>query len=421
MTRVDEGLRPALREVAALVSSDDERAAVIAALPEPLRTFDAGVVLETTTVLARLLDGSLPARNPMRLDIDHQRRLAAATAEAWSMLKRWPGDAVGLIDLAPHRRDFEKALSRLVCGTSRDSQMPEVVQLLGSGLADDAVAMKIKPAAWALGVTEAAIATARSSGLLKSHAVVRHGLIRIGIDRMEVQRLGALKLDRVGHHRAAVDLGLPTYGLLQLLNADLIEREHHPWLVSQYDGPIVTATGLRAFRDRLTAAARPHVERAVSLASMAMAYGGGPKPWAAIVRLLLAGDLPFALQEPCWRLTSLLLSRHSLSAILALPPGGGSTEYSQAEAHEVLNLPVKHADRIAHARLPTDGGGAWRLNGKIVHHLARERISRAELMARTGLSVKTLDALMRARGIHVTGPLDCRRDVASQQIADLLC
>lgn len=410
-TEIAEDLRGPLASVAALVGgSDAERDAALSRLPHALGHLDAGAALELAQQLALIADPGMPAEPPPRATPEEIARHCAAMAEAWTMMEGHPAAALGVIaDHAYARRPDDDAgrrrLLSVVAGYARTTLLPEVRAALRTVL--DAITkegnvpaghLRVKPAAHLLGVTEGQMAEARDAGIVAQTVSLRSGRLLRTLDRAEVEELSSLRRRRIGHHAAAMMLGVPVYAIPQLVDAGALRADTHPWLVHRYGAPFITVEAVDELADRLRADPDlPAASGWQTLGDVMKAMGGGPKPWGAALSLVLADHsdhLGASVGARTIRLSPRLAQR-----IAALPPAEGLDGYCQMDAAEILNLNAKAApalDRLREAR----SGTSWRIDGAALHALAREHVATAELMCRFGLSEKAVSRTLGHAGLR---------------------
>ena len=88
---------------------------------------------------------------------------------------------------------------------------------------------------------------------------------------------------------------------------------------------------------------------------------------------------------------------------------------SQRDAIEILNLPLKHAHLLPAGGTP---GGSHRIPARRIRHLARTRITLAEMSASTGIHGTRLQLRLESDGCLRRDPFGWRRDEALARIAN---
>jgi hypothetical protein len=317
----------------------------------------------------------------------------------------WPVAGADLVALS---NDADGALTRLrEFGTDSKERpaLPEVTATLRVLTVAPERAVGVKPAARLLGVTEGEVARARDAGRLGEVVAIHHGKLRMSLDREEIEELSEKRLDRISRHAAGELLGIPAYGVEQLVVSGHLDVQRHSWLLDRHGAPVLLRRDVEALRDRIVAASFGAVTNPVTLSVAAKAFGGGPKPWAMIVCMLLAGRLDCAAAVESDGSLRIVVSAAAIPLVASLPVGAGRPIYSQLEAVEVLNLTAKHAAVLTDLRLAADVGSrnGWRLDGEAVDVIASSRASMAELMSRSCASQKTVASHLARCGVL---PLD---------------
>lgn len=430
---VDPALRSGLLQVASLLAPDPAaRAQAITSLPSPLQALEAGEVWELLLSISMIFDPSLPIDRPARVDISDQRRLTSALAQGWEVLCGYPSSLVDKIDhiVRAGNRSGRRRLINTLRNSSRKMTLPAVQQVLRSiqslYLSEDGSLpprnLLVKPAARLLGVTETELADARDR-VLKCRIGVRNGRLLLNLDRDEVSRLAKVRNARVGRYAAAVTLKIPPYGIDQLIDAGHVAADHHPWLIERFGSPTITTHDLNDFLTRLIdqASSPEDIDNPMPLIEIMRSFGGGAKPWGAVVGALLYGDTSFCLISPAIRsLDQVAVSSAEIARIRSLSCGRGNAKYSQLEALEILNLVPKHGAALNHMRVGEPGDRVWRLDGKRVEGMASEYASYAELTRRTGLFQRTIRDKLVADGVKQLKPFGWERHAAEQAFAGLL-
>jgi hypothetical protein len=151
----------------------------------------------------------------------------------------------------------------------------------------------------------------------------------------------------------------------------------------------------------------------IGLHRVARAIGGGLKPWGRILGDLLNGGVRYA--ASAGSINKIVVPAAGAAKLLKIEPvadpspGSVAEWLSQRDAAEILNLPLKHA-----AALPSVEGpeGATRISLSQVLALARERVTLAELSARTGIHGTRLQGLLDEAGCPRTDELGWMRSHA---------
>jgi len=193
----------------------------------------------------------------------------------------------------------------------------------------------------------------------------------------------------------------------------------HPYVIACYGINQVHRSELARLKARIVENARPAatITDPISLHRIARAIGGGLKPWGRILGGLLNGDMDFAASAGTTK--EIFVSASDASKLLEIepddtPPDGQADLISQRDAAEILNLPLKHA-----ALLPSveASEGTRRISLSQVLALARDRVTLAELSARTGIHGTRLQSLLDREGCSKSDELGWTRSQVLSALA----
>lgn len=258
----------------------------------------------------------------------------------------------------------------------------------------------MREAALLTGQEEHRLATARRAGQLATQVCRRANRLLPTLDRAEIDVLNDILENRVGPDRASHRLHLPQYAMHQLAAEGLLAIIKHPYIVAHYGEGQVHEAEFARFRRRLQAGgiSPDSVADPVALHRAARAMGGDLKPWGTILRSLLDGSIAYNISGDA--IDRILISASDAAALRSMSLSGQAVavrgrHVSQRDAAEILNLPFKHAHL-----LPAGGtqGASHRIPLRKVRHLARTRITLAELSARTGIQSTRLEHRLEKDG-----------------------
>lgn len=434
---VEPQLRPGLAFLIGIIDPDkDRRSAARALLPDALSTWDGGMIFELALTVMPLTKSGfaiLRGTEPKPADLP---RYAEALAQAADIVRCWPEGFTGALIDAVHKRSTSrcnvryKGMGHYVSGIESDL-LPTIVRAeldtvlnpvksLRDGIPDDQIGMR--DAALLIGQSEHKLATGRRNGQLALRICRRANRIIPTLDRAEIEELNDLLHNRLGPEKFTHSLHLPQYAMAQLSAEKLITCITHPYVVAHH-GPLQAhALELEAFRDELLheAASIDEIACPVPLHRAARAMGGGPKPWGEIFRDLLNRTIRYSIEG---RLSvdrimisagdaAKLRSRDLTTASLNVR----SRFVSQRDAAEILNLPIKHAHLLPVSRRRS--GGAHEISWNRVRRLARNRITLAELSARSGIQGTTLKHVLEREGCPRHDELGWIRSKALAKIAN---
>ncbi len=419
--KVEEDILPYLRQVADLISTvEHERLNALSMLSTELALSDGGSAFEMVVALAKVIDPRLQMREPASIQPDQQRQLARAMAGAWRIALGWPETLTGML----LRAELEPgALARLIHAgrtTTRRAALPAVASAFANLFVSDEQVLRVKPSARLLGITEGSLAESRQRGEFATGLSIRRGFPRLGLAREEIERLSTIRRDRIGEHTAAAMLSLPTYGVEQMVDMELLKVEDHPWLVGRFGRPVLTREAVASHVSHLQDSSVNASEEDVAISVVMRGFGGGPKPWGMIHAMLKDGTIAFSMRTTSDGRLVISVRKSAAARLLALEPGRGRPDYSQEEALEILNLSPKHAARLAGLPKKPGAGNSWSLCGTSVEKMARELMSPGEAAARFGKVHKTTDFALKERGCFLRQRFWwCRKEIA-HQAGDLL-
>ena len=289
-------------------------------LPEALRKLDADDLIMLSCMLAAVKDPRRkhPIFSPT-FCLDQARNVfVPALAETWPLLEGWPhafeallterlnssttGQSTGTYRVAYHflircrRRKLSPALRRLIEEfLSRCRNAPL------SGI-DGHQAAKIA------GRVLYSLLIMRRKGELKSKLCLDGNRFYLLFDRHSVEQLARELKPQVTCEYLTARLGIPRYGVRDLVNRGLL---------TQSPVPSGRSERLAVFRDSaddlLESLAKVMPETttdyAVPLSKLMYCLDGGPKPWGAVLAAILDGKLPAALAPGTHRLVDRIYLR----------------------------------------------------------------------------------------------------------------
>jgi len=255
---------------------------------------------------------------------------------------------------------------------------------------------------------------ARRKKVLVIRASMKKGRVLVNLDRSEVEILAGRVKDRTTLHKAATKLYLPTYAINQLVDGNLLTACTHPWFAYRYGETVATNSAVSDFEERVRLTAVPALDSniTITLVRAMTGFGGGPKPWAKVFQLLLDQTISFQLTGPVTT-RNILIRKSDASQIWRLPKAVSVESYSQEDALEILNLPPKagkHLLTVGESWGSGQIGKVWSVPGNILNGLAARHISYGEIMARTGLSPKGIESVLRAGGLTAPSGLGWSRE-----------
>lgn len=383
-------------------------------LPAALSNWNGGMVFEMALALMPVTHEGVPPRRGHQPSAQELPRYAASLAQAGEIVRRWPEALLhALAD-----RVGEHALSRpnaryggtghYLAGLTSTLLPVQVRDAIASTLEPISCAAGTNPlgqigmreATFLTGQEERKLAAARRAGHLRTRICLRWNRLLPTLDRQEVEWLADFLEHRLSAAKLSDKLHLPQYAVEQLVHAELLSVVDHPYVSAHYDTPQFHASEFARFAKRIldTGAPLASLIDPVPLHRVARSIGGGLKPWGRIFSELLEGRVLYSSAGAS--IDRIMISRADAAAMRRLEADRqhrlcrGAT-LSQRDAAEVLNLPLRHVKHLPGG--PTSGG-AHAIPWRRVRHLARSRVTLAELSALTGLHSTPLEARLEREG-----------------------
>lgn len=433
---VHDDHRDGLAFIIGLLDPDDERRHdARAQLPPALTSMDGGMVFDLAlAVMPLTIAGFTPARKAEPA-VDDLPVYTASLAQAADIVRRWPESPVEALSDAVRRRSVSrenvryKGTGHYLAGLESELLPITVRKAIADALAPitstagDVPADQIgmRDAALFTGQEEHKLASARRHGHLQMRICLRYNRLLPTLDRAEIDLLEDILKNRIGPETFTHRLHLPQYAMAQMQAEKVITCIAHPYIVAQF-GPLQAhASELAAFRAALEEAASPAdaIVDPVPLHRVARAIGGSAKPWGAIIRQMLDGDLPYSIDGGSMNrvmIPSTEATRLRTRCLQTTVPAIRSRYVSQRDAAEILNLPLKHAHVIPVRH--RQGGGAHQIEWSRLRRIARDRVTLAELCARSGIHGTRLEAMLKKDGCHRHDALGWMRRKALAKIAN---
>ena len=419
---VAPGDREALDEVAAIFHPDQHVAeGALAVLPIDL---SPAAVLELLIRTMRLIDPPLGERWTNGMERPSGSRCAAAMAEAWRLMRRWPEGPLELMgDRLARAEDslqdgndgasMRFLFVRKAYGLS--SELRPVIEALNEHcrqIGDPKGAQREgliapKDAERALRVVGTGVAAARRKGALKTIFAIGPMHARPMHRADEIEEIRRQMDEGRFPESVSEELGVPKYAISQLVAAGIMENVPHPFVTAFLGEPQIWAFSFQRFKQRILDASQENV-RGVSLTVAMRVFGGGPKPWAAIVSALLDGRIPFSLSTARPRLDGIEVCNcgfaefHSRLRSMAVPLAELPDLLSKRDAGEILNLsPQKYGPLLTGLRLKNTVKRAS-VPTSAVLKMASAYISSVEIARRVGKSPRWVKFELLRLGLEQT-------------------
>lgn len=373
--RVPEEIRPPLGLLAGLVDPDPAvRAASLAPLPKEVRAMGAGPAFELAVAVAGFVDPDLRAGHHARF---FRRGVAPlpvcrAMAEAWTILSRWPEGVETRAAEALARRDGRfgdgnrGATMDLIWLSGSQAAPVEVTDALTAlerRLRDNRhLGLDCKAAAAATGLGPTRIAEIRRMGVLPTVFHLDGDRPHPLIEKKAVELLSAQLRGSVDMVAAAMTLGLPRYGVEQLVHQGLLDVVTVNATASGLDVPRVTAASIERLASRIVAAGRACTSEHPHALQAGLHGLRGHKPWGRSIAAIVDGTVRCVVEDGEGPLAARVRldaeSRLRLRGLRCDPSDGQSRFFdlmSKKDAAEVLNLHDRHALPLLQ-RWPSFGG-----------------------------------------------------------------
>jgi hypothetical protein len=350
----------------------DKRAKSLAALPSEIAAIGAAEAFELLLRLTPVVDPDLHWSGGDRIWSNDPLRIAHAMDKAWGVITDWPQAFYSLarermIGATRRHSDGNKgATIRFL--KSRNSphitagaanvirKLYDAVDLNGpNAVAVRARTIATRAAGEAIGLSTAKVAALRRKGVLANVLIVRDGTPYTTFDRAEIAQIVADMATRLDLNYVTQILGVPFYGLEQLVAMGRISLLGHPYFAVRYDEPQVDRRTVAHVATDLKKRGRQYLAGAIPLKQAFRLYGGDLKPWGPLIAALLcrstplpfmisAGDGPIAgriqVQETDFR--AFLMLRQKFTG----DPASFAEFTTKRDAAEILNIPQKQLCKL---------------------------------------------------------------------------
>ena len=413
---VDTSLQDGLSFLIGLIDPDlERRTAARSQLPDRLSDWDGGMVFELAMALLPLTATGydfVRGQEPKSADLP---RYARSLAEAADIVRRWPDAFIPLLEgaireRASSKRNVRYKGARYYVGALGRAMLPPLVrQAFEDALAPISAPpgtvptgqIGMREATVITGHEEAILAAARREGQLKTRICLRSNRILPTLDMAEIDWLADFLANRRGTELASHELGLPRYAIGQIAAAGLIPVVGHPYVVARYGANQIHRSELARLQGRIVAhgCSVTDLTDPIALHRVARGIGGGFKPWGRILGDLLGGVVAYA--ASAGSINRILVSAADASRLLEIGPVydpqlSELDEFiAQRDAVEILNLPLKHVGLLTSVGAQAGTKRVSVLQGLA---LARDRVTLAELSARSGVHGTRLQGMLDRAG-----------------------
>lgn len=431
-----------VRRVISLIHPNPQsRAASVALLPNCFRAVDPGLVLELILRLTPVADPNLRWSQGSRYHANDPIKLAEGIVYAWHLLDDWPhrlqakiscdlatseirlGDGNGgatrqFIRLRKgfHSHDFiAKAVGELHDAMNINGPNSDRLRVFTVG---------VKEASRIVGLPERPLSVIRRSGALRTIAVMRDSIIVPHFDRREIEDVTRDIPIRKDLSCSKLLLGIPVYGLEQIVAMNDLKVLEHPYFAQRYRASQTTREHVQQLHDRIISGSGLANDKFVPLFEALRMLKGGLKPWGTVVHSMLSGAIPYHVPSPAKTplASSLLVSKvHMLDVATSVRNKWQrhvdfSVKMPKRDAGEALNLGTAEYTELF-SDLPTSS--APTVDVHRVEEIARSHIAPLEIAARTGSSLRRAIAMAEKAGIKRASPAGYPRVIAERDIPSL--
>jgi len=436
-TRLSDDLVGPYRRMAALLAPRDAAIDSTEAY-ERLKHIEPGATFELGWQLARVFaPNRVPRLNAKSMDVD---RIVETHLTADTILAGWPGrlremlqDGVRESGIA----ETERRLGLLRKVASAKRSWPSVAETVRDAFPDllergrqsvrslDASVVTGTVANHIVRMHTSRFATLKRSGVLSP--ISETGSLRafqdFSLDTVEAlarAKLGSLPGDTIGER-----LGISHHGVEQLIVTSVLELESNYVLLAAYPGLHVTKASFEELHHCLRSCSSPEDDLPSPIPlRIAIKAIPGEKPWSAIFQALLDGHVGFRLVESSKPLSRrIIVDASSIMALSRLrfdrrdyPDFTFSTEMTKRDAEEALNLVPGTLPTALKQELGISPDQS-RIRTKDVARVAKDRISAAEICARTAVGSRRLPRCFRRARIRRRGAAGWARHEVEPLIA----
>lgn len=443
-TTIPEDTRATLAQFAGLFSHNRSvRETSLSVLPRAVAELGIKDIVDLLLRLMTVVDNKLPI-NPITLLSGDPLAVCTAVARSWEALLGWP-EAVGEIAASriagrvgrhndgnsgrtmrfltrKHQLHASKPVRDLIAAWRRTLSV-DLEE--GRGLRERTVSGTT--AAQITGLDNTRVVQYRRALRLKVHFALDLDRPEARFDREQIEEIRATLRSHTSLWRVREILGVPSYGVEQLLTMQLLEGIQHPFFDAHHYGQQVSKASLEALLAGVQATANPVCGRTLCLQNAMKAVGGRLKPWGEVFRMLVAEEMSFSLADETGALVKRVrVQERAVDMIqsLVVPDRvrlSMSTHMSKADAGEILNLtPARTTELLADIQTPM-GSHLKLVPLEYVERLARRHVTVAEVAAcrRFGLRRARFDLINAAVPRLGAGGF-CRKTAEARLLAEQL-
>ena len=411
------------RLFAAIVSSDpDQRDAALAGVDPKLSTLPPAVLVSMILQLGSTVSSERARLHKNTIQNLEPQRLASIVARGAHLIRDWPHTfrngvveemmRIGLENGSEQRR-FVMVVRKLADRTVRPEQAVAIHDALpeASEHAGMALSKLLTPVVNGSEVCRRCLLNPADLRSLRSHNLIPFRMAT-GKERIQAQydeaAVAAMeKAFRQSEFASRLEqkLGIPRYASEQLACLGLVEQEDHPALLHLEKRLCLRKRSVEQLVQELENAGRrsPRPIESLKLRTAIKRFGGGPKPWAALLSALRAGEVPFWLEgsgrfiQRAYVMLADLERFTDLSFDEAAWPAFRFQQFmTQIDANEVLNLDNLQLRRVLNAGelLFKASGVSVITNRADVLKLAEQNIAAGEIALRLGVHFVAVPGFM---------------------------
>lgn len=436
-TPVPEHMRKNLGFLIDLIHHDPtQRMAARRHLSPQLTMLDGGQLLELACLLAPVIDRRVtPLLRFRSLCLDNTRKLIVpALAETWHFLAGWP-DSIeqyvaeklnlsGSKKGGSARKEFYRILS-----TPDDPRLSPAVRKVVSDIVDRSRAarsqgMTIAEAKRATGADRRTLFEMRKAGMLPSFLALDGIRLKVLVDNKAVASMIADNKPRIRLSHAAVILGIPTYGIREMVHLGFLTAARVPPGRGDYLQLAVWRDSLEAFRNELhSRLVETDVQHPLRLGELMQRIGARPKPWANVLEAIRSGKLSASLVDGTEPLAQRITVAADVSLHLKCFRPVRSMDWAgcmitKADLAEIMNIRAPHFGR--HTEFLLGEGPYFReISMDAALRIARTYISTGEIRQRLGLHPRAASYLAQSHGVLPEAPGLFKRTRAERLIPGL--
>lgn len=436
--RLPEDVLESVCQAIGLIHPDPaKRAASMDLVPVDMRHADGGEVLEfilrLTTVVhpqCRWTGGERCWDNPPLV-------VAEAIARAWRFAMAWPDSMTDLVaegvstsearggdgNGGATRRFLQLPGSRYVTPHVSRVIRQFVANIDLTGPHGDELRRKtigVKEAARITSISDGDISKIRRKRGLQTHAIMRAGTLVPYFDRSEVLAVDRMIKKRWDLKRATTPLGIPLYGVEQIVAMGDLDLLEHPLFALHYPCLQTTEAEVLALSERIRGNSGSRPANAVPIVTAIRRFACGLKPWGYVVRAMLAGCVRYHVDSDAAGplMSSIVVEEASIAPFASQSFSGGkrvvafSTSMTRRDAAEVLNIGPREATALFASVPPST---SRMVDVSRVEELARAFITPGEIALRSGRSVRWAMAAARREGIAKGSPAGFPRNLVEEK------